>query len=29
MEVRLERGEIPEEEAFALLDVWAKERGIG
>ena len=29
MEVRLERGEIPEEEAYALLDVWAKERGIG
>ncbi|HET9249495.1 MAG TPA: HDIG domain-containing protein, partial [Actinomycetota bacterium] len=29
MEVRLERGEIPEEEAYALLDAWAKERGIG
>lgn len=29
LEVRLERGEIPEEEAYALLDTWAKERGIG
>jgi len=28
MEVRLDRGEIPEEEAYALLDDWAKERGI-
>jgi poly(A) polymerase len=28
MEVRLDRGEIPEEEAYALLDGWAKERGI-
>jgi poly(A) polymerase len=29
MEVRMERGEIPEEEAFELLEGWAKERGIG
>ena len=29
MEVRLERGEIPEEEAYRLLDEWAKERGVG
>jgi poly(A) polymerase len=29
MEVRLERGEIPEEEAYGLLDTWAKERGVG
>ena len=28
MEVRLERGEIPEEEAFGLLETWARERGI-
>jgi poly(A) polymerase len=28
MEVRLDRGEIPQEEAYALLDGWAKERGI-
>ena len=28
MEVRLDRGEIPEKEAYALLDGWAKERGI-
>jgi hypothetical protein len=28
MEARLDRGEIPEEEAYALLDDWAKERGI-
>ena len=28
MEVRLDRGEIPEEEAYALLDGWAEERGI-
>jgi poly(A) polymerase len=29
MEVRMERGEIPEGEAYELLDGWAKERGIG
>ncbi len=29
MEVRMERGEISEEEAFELLDGWARERGIG
>jgi poly(A) polymerase len=27
MEVRLDRGEIAEEEAYALLDSWADERG--
>ena len=27
MEVRLDRGPIDEDEAYALLDVWAKERG--
>ena len=29
MEVRMERGEIPEDEASRLLEEWAKERGIG
>jgi poly(A) polymerase len=29
MEIRLERGEIPEDEAYALLAAWAAERGIG
>jgi poly(A) polymerase len=29
MEIRMERGEISEDEANALLDAWAKERGIG
>jgi poly(A) polymerase len=29
MELRMERGPIPEDEAFALLDGWAKERGTG
>jgi poly(A) polymerase len=29
MEIRLERGPIPQEEAFALLDTWAEGRGIG
>ncbi|MGH2678909.1 MAG: CCA tRNA nucleotidyltransferase [Actinomycetota bacterium] len=29
MDVRMERGEIAEEEASALLEAWAKERGIG
>jgi poly(A) polymerase len=28
MEVRIERGPVPEEEAYLLLDAWAKERGI-
>jgi poly(A) polymerase len=28
MEVRLERGEIAEEEAYGLLDAWARERGV-
>jgi poly(A) polymerase len=28
MEVRMERGEIPEEEAYRLLEGWARERGI-
>jgi len=28
MEVRLERGPMAEDEAFALLDAWATERGI-
>lgn len=29
MELRMERGPIPEDEAFALLDEWAEEGGIG
>jgi poly(A) polymerase len=29
MEVRMELGEIPEEEAYRLLDAWAKERELG
>jgi poly(A) polymerase len=29
MEVRMEGGEIPEGEAYGLLDAWAKERGVG
>jgi hypothetical protein len=29
MEVRVERGEIPEDEAYRLLEEWARERGIG
>jgi poly(A) polymerase len=29
MEIRLERGPIDEQEAFALLDAWAAQRGIG
>ena len=29
MEVRMERGEIPEEEAYELLEAWARKRGIG
>jgi poly(A) polymerase len=29
MEIRMERGEILEEEAYRLLDEWARERGIG
>jgi hypothetical protein len=28
MEVRMERGEIAEDEAHELLDEWARERGI-
>ena len=28
MDVRMERGEIPEDEAYQLLDAWARERGI-
>jgi poly(A) polymerase len=28
MDVRLERGPVPDEEAYALLDAWAKERGL-
>jgi poly(A) polymerase len=28
MEIRMERGEIPEAEAYELLDDWAAERGI-
>jgi poly(A) polymerase len=28
MDVRMERGEIPEDEAYELLDAWAKEREI-
>jgi poly(A) polymerase len=29
MELRMERGLIPEDEAYRLLDTWAKEHGIG
>jgi poly(A) polymerase len=29
MEVRMERGEISEEDAYRLIDEWARERGIG
>jgi poly(A) polymerase len=29
MEVRMERGEIPEEDAYRLIDEWARERGSG
>jgi poly(A) polymerase len=28
MEVRMERGLVPEDEAYELLDAWAKERGV-
>jgi poly(A) polymerase len=28
MEVRMERGLVPQDEAFVLLDAWAKERGL-
>jgi poly(A) polymerase len=28
MEIRMERGEIPEDAAYGLLEAWAKERGI-
>jgi poly(A) polymerase len=29
MELRMDRGPIPEDEAYSLLDAWAAERGIG
>ena len=29
MDVRMERGPIPQDEAFALLDAWAKDHGLG
>ena len=29
MEIRMERGEIPQDEAYGLLEAWAKERGLG
>ena len=29
MEIRMERGELPEDQAYELLHAWAKERGIG
>ena len=28
MEIRMERGEIPEDEAYEMLEAWAKERGV-
>ncbi|HET9671694.1 MAG TPA: CCA tRNA nucleotidyltransferase [Actinomycetota bacterium] len=28
MDVRMDRGEVPEDEAYALLDAWAEERGL-
>ena len=28
MELRMERGPIPDDEAYGLLDAWAKERGL-
>jgi poly(A) polymerase len=28
MEIRLDRGPVPEQEALELLDAWAKERGV-
>jgi len=28
MELRMERGEVPEDEAYGLLEAWAQERGI-
>jgi poly(A) polymerase len=28
MEIRMERGEIPEDDAYGLLDAWARERGL-
>jgi hypothetical protein len=29
MELRMDRGPIPDDEAYKLLDQWAAERGIG
>jgi len=29
MEIRLERGPIPQEEALIILDAWAEAHGIG
>ena len=29
MEIRMERGPVDEDEAYALLETWAKERGLG
>jgi poly(A) polymerase len=29
MEVRLDRGPVDEDEAYALLDAWAREHGVG
>jgi poly(A) polymerase len=29
MEIRMERGELPEDDAYELLEAWAKERGVG
>jgi poly(A) polymerase len=28
MEIRLDRGPVDEDEAYALLDTWAKEQGL-
>ena len=29
MELRMERGPVPDEEAYELLDAWAAEQGLG